>query len=85
MEFTIGHSNNIPNKLDAIQNQREKIILIITYNVDWIVQILFYMLLHLKLEFVFWYIMSKIAHVGISETPIPLALANVGNGDTPPP
>ena len=29
-------------------------------------------------------IMSKIADVGIPETPTPLALANVGNGDTPP-
>ena len=30
-------------------------------------------------------IMSKIADVGIPETPTPLASANVGNGDTPPP
>ena len=29
--------------------------------------------------------MSKIADVGIPETPTPLALANAGNGDTPPP
>ena len=29
--------------------------------------------------------MSKIADVGIPETPTPPALANVGNGDTPPP
>ena len=28
---------------------------------------------------------SKIADVGIPETPTPLELANVGNGDTPPP
>ena len=30
-------------------------------------------------------IMSKIADVGMPETPTPLASANVGNGDTPPP
>ena len=30
-------------------------------------------------------IMSKIADVGIPETPTPLASANVGNGDTPTP
>ena len=29
--------------------------------------------------------MSKIADVVIPETPPPLALANVSNGDTPPP
>ena len=29
--------------------------------------------------------MSKIADVAITETPTPLASANVGNGDTPPP
>ena len=29
--------------------------------------------------------MSKIADVGMLETPTPLASANVGNGDTPPP
>ena len=38
------------------------------------------MFLHLKSEFV-----AKIADVGIPETPTPLALANIGNGDTPPP
>ena len=38
------------------------------------------MLLNLKSKFV-----SKIADVGIPETPTPLASANVGNGDTPPP
>ena len=29
--------------------------------------------------------MSKLADVGMPETPTPLALANVGNGDTPSP
>ena len=29
--------------------------------------------------------MSKIADIGILETPTPLAWANIGNGDTPPP
>ena len=28
---------------------------------------------------------KKIADVGIPETPTPLELTNVGNGDTPPP
>ena len=39
-------------------------------------------MLHLKLEFVV--IMSKIADISIPETPIPLALANISNGETPP-
>ena len=30
-------------------------------------------------------IMSKIADVSMPETPTPLASANIGNGDTPPP
>ena len=30
-------------------------------------------------------IMSKIADVGMPETPTPLSSANIGNGDTPPP
>ena len=38
------------------------------------------MLLNLKSKFV-----SKIADVGIPETPTPLASANVGNRETPPP
>ena len=39
--------------------------------------------MHLKLKFL--QIMSKIADVSILETPTPLASANIGNGDTPPP
>ena len=38
------------------------------------------MLLHLKLEYVV--IMLKIANISIPETPIPLASANVGDGET---